>query len=189
MIDIAAESPADVAAREALLDRVMGAARRAKPSERLRENRRPSAGLAFVARSGGALVGTVRLWDVRIGGNHPALLLGPLAVDRGFQASGIGSSLMDVALERADALGHEAVILVGEPDYYRRFGFSREPMAGLWMPQHTDRRKFLGLELSPGGLAGASGLVKAGGLRLEHNVPLFVPGVVSGPLTNQRIAA
>jgi predicted N-acetyltransferase YhbS len=189
MIDIAVEMPADAAPREMLLDRVMGRARRAKPSERLRENRRPSRGLSFVAHTGGEVVGTVRLWDVHLGGAHPALLLGPLAVDRRFQSSGIGSALMDVALTRADALGHEAVILVGEPDYYRRFGFSRSLTSGLWMLQATDRRKFLGLELSPGGLAGASGLVRPDGLCVENNVPLFMPGVVTGPLTNHRIAA
>jgi predicted N-acetyltransferase YhbS len=167
MIDIAIESPAQAGAREALLDRVMGPARRQKPSERLRENRRAAAGLSFVATSGGEVVGTVRLWNVALGGADPALLLGPLAVDRAYQASGIGSTLMDVALRRARAFGHEAVILVGEPDYYRRFGFSRDLTSGLWMPERTDRRKFLGLELSAGGLAGAAGLVKPA-------APLFV---------------
>lgn len=62
---ITAETGADVAAREALLDRAMGPGRRRKSSEKLRRGRRPSEGLAFVARDGeGAVVGTVRLWDV-----------------------------------------------------------------------------------------------------------------------------
>ena len=80
---IAAEAVADIAAREALLDRAMGPGRKKKSSEKLRRGRRPSVGLAFVARDpAGAIVGTVRLWDVRLGENGPkALLLGPLAVD------------------------------------------------------------------------------------------------------------
>ncbi|MGB3387366.1 MAG: hypothetical protein WBA88_05225, partial [Pseudaminobacter sp.] len=47
---ITAESPADVPAREALVDRAMGPNRRRKSSEKLRRGRLPSAGLAFVAR-------------------------------------------------------------------------------------------------------------------------------------------
>ena len=79
---IVAESVTDVSPREALLDRAMGQKRRKKSSEKLRRGRRPSEGLAFVARDvSGAVVGTVRLWDVRLGEGGPAaLLLGPLAV-------------------------------------------------------------------------------------------------------------
>jgi predicted N-acetyltransferase YhbS len=62
---IIAEAAADVPAREALLDRAMGPTRKKKSSEKLRRGRRPSEGLAFVARdAAGAVVGTVRLWDV-----------------------------------------------------------------------------------------------------------------------------
>ena len=81
MIRIVNERPADIAAREALLDRVMPE-RFQKPSEHLRAGRLPARGLAFVARDGGRLVGSVRLWNVEAGG-RPALLLGPLAVDGG----------------------------------------------------------------------------------------------------------
>ena len=62
---IIAETVADVAAREALLDRAMGPRRKKKSSEKLRRGRRPSEGLAFVARDAeGMVIGTVRLWDV-----------------------------------------------------------------------------------------------------------------------------
>ena len=62
---VTAEMPADVAAREALLDRAMGPGRKRKSSEKLRRGRKPSEGLALVARDeAGAVVGTVRLWDV-----------------------------------------------------------------------------------------------------------------------------
>ncbi len=62
---VVAETVADVAAREALLDRAMGVKRKKKSSEKLRRGRRPSEGLAFVARDAeGMVIGTVRLWDV-----------------------------------------------------------------------------------------------------------------------------
>jgi predicted N-acetyltransferase YhbS len=62
---ITPEGSADRTAREALLDRAMGLGRTRKSSEKLRRGRRPSEGLAFVARDAeGRVVGTVRLWDV-----------------------------------------------------------------------------------------------------------------------------
>ena len=78
MITIRPEKPADVAARETLLDVAYGAVRFAKPSQRLREGREPA--LSFVAFEQGRLIGTVRLWAVSAGAGRPALLLGPLAV-------------------------------------------------------------------------------------------------------------
>lgn len=158
MIHIADERVSDFAAREALLDSVMGRARRLKPSERLRANRMPADGLALVARDGGRLVGSVRLWNVSAGGRG-ALLLGPLAVEAELQGKGVGSGLMQVALARAAEAGHGGVILVGDPDYYARFGFEAAPVAGLVLPGQDDRRRFLGLELAPGALAGTSGLI------------------------------
>ncbi|TGT11488.1 N-acetyltransferase, partial [Mesorhizobium sp. M8A.F.Ca.ET.213.01.1.1] len=89
-----AEGAADVEAREALLDRAMVPKRRKKSSEKLRRGRRPSEGLAFVARdASGAVLATVRLWDVSLGeGGAAALLLGPLAVDPALKGAGIGSA-------------------------------------------------------------------------------------------------
>jgi len=161
MIRIVNERPADIAGREALLDRIMPE-RFQKPSEQLRAGRLPARGLAFVARDGGRLVGSVRLWNVEAGG-RPALLLGPLAVDCGTQGKGIGGGLMQVALARAAAAGHAAVILVGDPEYYARFGFTADPASGLVMPGPVDRRRFLGLELGSNALRGASGRVIATG--------------------------
>jgi predicted N-acetyltransferase YhbS len=161
MIHIADERSNDIAAREALLDRIMPE-RFLKPSEQLRAGRLPARGLAFVARERGRLVGSVRLWDVEAGG-RPALLLGPLAVDRGTQGKGVGAGLMQVALARAADAGHGAIILVGDPEYYERFGFAADPATGLVMPGPVDRRRLLGVELTRNGLHGAEGAVIATG--------------------------
>ena len=163
MIHFDSERPAEAAAREDLLDRVMGRARQFKPSERLRRGRRPAEGLALVARNDdGSLVGTVRLWHVKAG-DAPALLLGPLAVDKGVQSEGVGSSLMRLAIARAGAIGHAGIILVGDPEYYERFGFSADRTSGLLMPAPVDRRRFLGLELKAKALVDASGMIVAAG--------------------------
>lgn len=162
MIHIGNEAPAEAGAREILLDRAMGPGRLMKPSERLRAGRLPARGLALVARDGDDVVGSVRLWNISAGGK-PALLLGPLAVDPTVRGLGLGGDLMDAALGRARALGHRAIILVGDPEYYQRFGFSPDLTAGLFMPGPVERRRLLGLELAPQSLRRAEGRVVATG--------------------------
>ena len=165
MIRIDCEAPAEAGARESLLDLALGRKRRRKTSERLREGRLPAEGLSFSARAkGGRLIGTIRLWRVSAGG-EPALLLGPLAVHPSHQNRGVGSALMRTALEKAAALGHRAVLLVGDEPYYRRFGFSRTLTGELRLPGPFERDRFLALELVPGALCDARGTVVATGER------------------------
>ena len=166
---IVAETAADVAAREALLDDAMGPKRRTKSSEKLRRGRRPSEGMAFIARdASGSVAGTVRLWDVTLGEGGPAaLLLGPLAVDPSLKNAGIGSALMRHAIAEAARLGHAAILLVGDAPYYGRFGFSAARTGSLAMPGPYERHRLLALELVEGALDGAHGTLKAAGRKLK----------------------
>ncbi|MDB5593107.1 MAG: N-acetyltransferase [Hyphomicrobiales bacterium] len=161
------ETAGDVAARERLLDDAFGEARFAKTSERLRAGRTPARGLALSAVDDGELVGTVRLWNVNAGG-RPALLLGPLAVADSHRSLGVGGALMRAAIARAKALGHGAILLVGDAPYYRRFGFEPGFTQALDLPGPVERARFLGLELREGALAGASGMVAATGPRASR---------------------
>ena len=154
------ELSSDAGAIEALLDRAFGPERKAKTCERLRENNEPA--LALVAREGGAVVGTVRLWPVVIGGRIQALLLGPLAVEAARRGERIGARLMRRALAEAAARGHGAVLLVGDAPYYERFGFAAAPTRHMRLPGPVDRARFLALELAPGALTRARGSVTAG---------------------------
>src|SRR4051812_10337667 len=119
---IRTERASDGVAREALLDACFGASRQQRTCQRLRDGRAPAEGLSFSAVSGRRLVGTIRLWHVNAGG-APALVLGPLAVDPSCRGLGIGAALVHHALATARALGHGAVILLGDAPYYGRFGF------------------------------------------------------------------
>ncbi len=171
MVTIRHELACDIAPRETLLDRAFGKVRRRKTSERLRERRLPSEGLAFSAVDAkGKVIGTIRLWDIIAGSAGPALLLGPVAVDCRQQKKGIGAALIHHALAEARLLGHQAVVLVGDAPYYSRFGFGETGTRGLHLPGPVERARFLGLELVPGVLDGAEGLVMAAG-RLEE-IPL-----------------
>jgi predicted N-acetyltransferase YhbS len=158
------EIPSDVPARERLLDQAFGKRRLAKTSARLRHGRSPAEGLAFSAVSEcGMVIGTVRLWNIIAGSAGPALLLGPLAVDKGQRGKGLGMALMYHALNTARVLGHEAVLLVGDRPFYGRFGFTEALTRSLHLPGPVERQRFLGLELAPGVLDGAEGLVSASG--------------------------
>jgi predicted N-acetyltransferase YhbS len=159
MFTIRHETSSDIPAREALLDACFGPTRFAKTCERLRAGRRPAEGLALVVERAGQLVATIRLWHVATGDGRPALLLGPIAVAPALQGLGIGADLMRDSLERAAENGHGAVILVGDAPYYGRFGFSADLAAGLAMPGPFERDRLLGLDLVPGTLAGAKGVV------------------------------
>jgi predicted N-acetyltransferase YhbS len=160
------ERNADLPARETLLDEAFGRRRFAKTSQRLRDGRRPAEGLALVARDGDELVATLRCWSVKAG-DRPALLLGPLAVAEPHRSLGIGARMMREALWRAAARGHKAVILVGDAPYYARFGFDAALTRGLELPGPVDRARFLGFEVAPGALNGASGLVTATGRKIQ----------------------
>jgi predicted N-acetyltransferase YhbS len=162
MVHIRDEAPADAGAREALLDRAFGPARFTKTCERLREGRIAAEGLALAAEEDGRLVGTLRFWHVAAG-STAALMLGPLAVEADARKGGVGAALMEAGLARARALGHKAVILVGDAPYYERFGFRQETTEGLEMPGPVERERFLGVELAAGGLSAAAGPVRATG--------------------------
>ncbi|MGL4494519.1 MAG: GNAT family N-acetyltransferase [Beijerinckiaceae bacterium] len=169
MIHILDEYASDLDAREALLDAAFGDERFAKTSEKLRTCRKPAKGLALVAKDDdGRLVGTVRLWHVMIG-NRPALMLGPLAVDARLRGAGIGGALMREAIARAKLLGHDAIILVGDADYYARFGFSNALTGMLWLPGPVDRARFLALELKRDALKGAAGILRPTGERTRKS--------------------
>ncbi|MGB3899270.1 MAG: N-acetyltransferase, partial [Mesorhizobium sp.] len=117
------------------------------------------------------VLGTVRLWDVRLGEGGPAaLLLGPLAVDPSLKGAGVGSALMRHAVAEARRLGHKAILLVGDAPYYGRFGFSAEKTGSLSMPGPYERHRLLALELVPGTLDGARGTLEATGRKLKAGV-------------------
>ncbi len=163
MITLRQERLADIEAREALLDQAFGETRTRKSSERLREDRLPAEGLAFIAAEGKRVIGTARLWNIACGNGKQVLLLGPVAVVADCRSRGIGGALVRHAIAQASRLCHDAVILVGDPEYYSRFGFSGAKTGALSMPGPFERRRLLGRELKAGALDGARGMIAPAG--------------------------
>jgi putative acetyltransferase len=73
---------------------------------------------------------------------QPSLGLGPLGVLPDRQRRGVGQALMHAVLAAADALGAPAVFLLGDPAYYRRFGFDLAVHAGVQPPEAQWREHF-----------------------------------------------
>ena len=91
------------------------------------------AGLSLVAEVDGQVVGHVvcsRGWV----GEHPAVGLGPIGVLPERQGQGIGEALMHAVLGAADALDEPLVALLGNPAFYRRFGFVTSTVHGIEAP-------------------------------------------------------
>lgn len=158
MYELCAETPADTPEVEALMDLCFAPGRTALSSYRLREGVAPVAGLCLMTRNEyGVPVGAIRYWPVRIG-DQPVLLLGPVAVHPTAQGEGLGAYLMRESLHRAEAMGWQRVMLVGDLPYYARFGFAK--LAEVEMPPPTNPDRVLGLELVPGAWAGVRGAVE-----------------------------
>ena len=152
------ETPADADAVAALIDRAFGPGRYAKAAERLREGNHPLEDICFVAHAGGAVVGCVRMWPIRIG-DTSAVLLGPLAVEGAWRSLGLGAALIRQACEAAAAAGHALVLLVGDEPYYGPLGFSVAPRT-VTLPGPVDPARVLVQELAPGAATALSGQVR-----------------------------
>ena len=157
--EIRPERPEDAPHIEELVAQSFGPGRYAKSAYRLREGVDPTSSLSFVAIEAGILRGSVRFWPVFVG-KEPALLLGPLAVQSDQRGRGIGIALMQAGIEQARALGHRAIILVGDPPYYARVGFTPLPRDSVQFPGPVDRGRILGLALADGALELLKGEVR-----------------------------
>ena len=153
------ERPEDRAPVEALNDLVFGPGRYARTAYRVREDAAPDAGFAFVALRQGRLVGSVQLTEVMIGA-APALLLGPLAIHPDVQGKGCGLALLHASVDAARARGPGLIVLVGDEPYYAPAGFRRVPDGRIVWPGPVDPARVLALELEPGALDGARGLIR-----------------------------
>lgn len=142
----------DFAAVRAVVTAAFGQAEEADLVERLRAD--GDALVELVAAPGGEVAGHVlfsRLALVGVGEALAAAALAPVSVAPAMQSGGMGGALIRAGLERCGALGLAAVVVLGHPGYYPRFGFSAEAARGLEAP--FSGPAFMALELAPGALA------------------------------------
>ena len=161
MIEIFEELPQDAIEVEELLDLTFGPGRAALGSYRYRNKVNPISKLCLIMRDEfDVLVGVIRFWPILIGERFlPGILLGPLSIHPIRQGEGLGEILIIRALKKAKKLGWTRVLLVGELDYYQRFGFSRRVAKGIYMSDELSNKRLLGRELVSGSMQNLSGMV------------------------------
>lgn len=168
MIGIRPESPEDFDFLDPLIEAAFSQPDEAQIVRRLRDT--PDLILSLVAESHGELVGHVMFSRATaVSGDSMVQLacLAPMAVRPDRQRKGIGSALIRRGLDMVAALKFPAVIVVGDPAYYSRFGFTPEAAAQLACPYSGP---FLqALDLTPGFLS------SLGPARLTLAPPLTPP--------------
>ncbi len=88
--------------------------------------------ISLIAEVEGKVVGHIAFSPVTINGAHQQwFALGPVAVLPARQRQGIGTQLVKVGLKSLRALGAQGCVLVGDPAFYSRFGFSHNPALTL----------------------------------------------------------
>ena len=126
----------------------------------LREEAQPV--VSLVAEDNGKIVGHIMFSPVSLSG-HPNLGvmgLAPMAVVPDYQRKGVGSALIGAGLDRCRQLGFAAVIVLGHPGYYPRFGFSPSSRFGIDSEYQVPEEVFMAMELQPGALSGKRGTIK-----------------------------
>ena len=86
--------------------------------------------------------------------------LGPMAVKPEYQKKGIGSMLIKAGLEECKKNGCHAVVVLGHPDYYPKFGFNPSAIYNIKCEYDVPSEAFMVLELTKGVLKGKSGIIK-----------------------------
>jgi len=86
--------------------------------------------VALVAEDGGVIIGHVAMSPVTIAGISGGWYgLGPISVLPAHQGRGVGTLLTRGGLARLRALGAAGCVVLGNPGYYRRFGFATSSLA------------------------------------------------------------
>ena len=113
----------------------------------LRKQVRPV--VSLIAEKNGAVVGHIMLSPIFLSG-HPDLKimgLAPMAVSPQHQRKGIGSALVRAGLQRAARLDFAAVVVLGHPVYYPRFGFSPSSRFRIDCAYEVPDEAFMAIEL------------------------------------------
>jgi putative acetyltransferase len=154
------ERPEDVDSVRVVNQRAFGGDAEAKIVDVLRAM--PSA-VSLVALINGQVTGHILFTPVeveRVPEGLKAVGLAPLAVLPEEQRHGIGTALVRKGLDVCRLLGYGLVVVLGHPEFYPRFGFKPASDYGLHCVYPAPAETFMVLELRPGTLKTASGLVK-----------------------------
>jgi putative acetyltransferase len=157
---IRTEEKTDWIAVHAVNEAAFGTSAEANFVDILRQQARPI--ISLVADENGTIVGHIMFSPVELSGHSERRIIGlaPMAVIPKHQRHGIGSALVRAGLDKCKQLGIEAVVVLGHPAFYPRFGFAPSTRFGIGCEYDVPEDVFMAKELQPGALKGASGTIK-----------------------------
>lgn len=130
-VKIRAEQPGDVEAISRITELAFRSCPYGNHTEQyiIEELRRSGAlSISLVAEVDTEIVGHIAFSPVEISdGSKNWYALGPVSVTPQFQGQGIGKAIINAGLDILRSLEAEGCVLVGEPDFYARFGFRNGP--------------------------------------------------------------
>jgi putative acetyltransferase len=164
MITVRAEIVEDIPAVRQVNESAFGQPNEAALVDVLRAAAHPY--ISLVAEKDGQVVGHIFFSPVTIEAENEvedsaSLILGlaPMAVLPEYQKQGIGSQLVREGLRECLRIGCEAVVVLGHPEYYPRFGFAPASQKGLRCEYAVPDEAFMVAELKPDALS-KPGLVR-----------------------------
>jgi putative acetyltransferase len=161
MMEIRAEQLQD---RDAVYQLNVAAFRRECEANLVDRLRSVASTFSLVAVDVDRVVGHIMFSPVAIDGEgeSQSLILGlaPVSVLPGEQGKGIGSLLIQQGLAACGQMGAKAIVVLGAPEYYRRFGFKSAKEQGLRYEYDGSDEAFMVLELVEGALESCAGIVR-----------------------------
>ena len=161
MTEIRTERFEDISRIRQVNDEAFGQGKESRLVDQLRDH--GTLTISLVAVLNGEIVGHIAFSPVLIESKTSkveAITLAPLAVLPGYQRQGIGSQLVKAGIDRCRDSGHGMVFVVGHPEYYPRFGFTRAKRKGFDCDFPAPDEAWMVMEIDEGALKGISGTVK-----------------------------
>ena len=121
--------------------------------------------LDFVAVYNDTIVGNIVYVETKVKNNdkeYAVLTFGPISVLPEYQNRGIGSKLINHTIKLSKEMGYKAIIIYGDPEYYKRFGFKESKEYNITNKDKKYPAALLVYELYSNSLKGIEGIFDEG---------------------------
>ncbi len=133
---------------------------------KLREKKQFIKALDFVATHNEKIIGNIVYVEAKITGTdgkeYKVAAFGPISVLPEYQGKGIGAQLIKHTAQLAREMGYRAILIYGDPEYYKRVGFKVSKKYNITNKDGKYPAALLVLELYPNALQGVEGVYDEG---------------------------